>query len=131
MNLRGEIINFQQKKTESLNQAWTRFYDLIHTCPDHGLPDIVLIQHFQHGLILDSIFRLLALTKGSLFHENPTEGLEFLERILAMPIRKESQGEEIKGHSRSWIDRIVVYLLFFFRALVNYLSNRENHSKKK
>jgi hypothetical protein len=50
MNLRNHIINFRQTKTESLSQAWTRFHDLIHTCPDHGLPDIVLIQHFQHSL---------------------------------------------------------------------------------
>jgi hypothetical protein len=88
-NLRSYIINFRQTKTESLSQAWTRFYDLIHSCTNHGLPDIVLIQYFQHGLYRDNIFRLLALTKGSLFHENPTEGLEILERILYMPTRRE------------------------------------------
>jgi hypothetical protein len=76
MNLRRQIIKFQQAKTESLSQAWTRFHDIMHICPDHGLPYIVLIQHFHHGLSQDNIFRLLALTKGSLFHENLTEGLE-------------------------------------------------------
>jgi hypothetical protein len=58
-------------------------------------------QHFQHGLSRDNVFRLLALTKGSLFHENPTEGLEILENILAMPIRREVQSEEIKDQSQS------------------------------
>jgi hypothetical protein len=131
MHLRNHIINFRQTKTESLSQAWTRFHDLIHTCPNHGLPDIVLIHHFQHGLSRDNVFRLLALTKRSLFHENPTEGLEILERILAMPVRGESQSEEIKDHSRSWIYRIITYLSFFFQTLMNYFSNQESHSKKK
>jgi hypothetical protein len=131
MNLRSHIINFRLTKTKSLSQAWTRFYDLIHTCPDHVLPDIVLLQHFQHGLSRDNVFRLLALTKGSLFHENPTEGLEYFERILAMPIRGEFQCEEIKDHSQSWIYRIIAYLSFFFQTLVNYFSNQESHSKKK
>jgi hypothetical protein len=43
MNLPNHIINFRQTKTESLSQAWTRFHGLIHTCLDHGLPDIVSI----------------------------------------------------------------------------------------
>jgi hypothetical protein len=123
MNLRSHINNFQQTKTESLSQEWTRFHDLIHICPDHGLPDIVLIQHFQHGLSRDNVFRLLALTKGSLFHENPTDGLEIIERNLAMPVRRESQSKKIKDHSQSWIYRIIAYLSFSFQTLVNYLSN--------
>jgi hypothetical protein len=45
MNLRRQFINFQKTKTESLSQAWTRFHDLIHICPDHGLPDIVLTRN--------------------------------------------------------------------------------------
>jgi hypothetical protein len=103
INLRSYIINFRQTKTESLIQAWTRFYNLIHTCPDHGLPDIVLLQHFQHSLSRDNVFCLLELTQGSLFHKNPAEGLEILEKILAMPVRRESQSEEIKDLSQSWI----------------------------
>jgi hypothetical protein len=47
MHLRSHIINFQQTKTESLSQAWIRFHDLMHICPDHGLQDLVLIQHFS------------------------------------------------------------------------------------
>jgi hypothetical protein len=43
MNLRRKIIKFQQMETESLSQAWTRFHDLMHICPDHGLLVIVLI----------------------------------------------------------------------------------------
>jgi hypothetical protein len=74
MNLRSHIINFQQMKTESLSQAWTRFHDLKHTCPDHGQLDIVLIQHFQHGLSQDTVFRLLPLTRGSLLHEIQLRG---------------------------------------------------------
>jgi hypothetical protein len=88
----------------------------------------VLIQHFQHGLSLDNIFRLLALTKGSLFHENPAEGLEILENILALPVRREAQSEEIKDLSQSWIYRIIAHPSFFFQ---NYLSSQESHSKKK
>jgi hypothetical protein len=131
MNVQSHIISFQQTKTESLSQAWTRFHERIHICPDHSLLDIVLIQHFQHGLPRDNVFRLLALTKGSLFHKNPTKRLEILARIIAMPDRRESRCEEIKDHSQSWIYQIITYLSFFFGTLVNYLSNQESHSKKK
>jgi hypothetical protein len=101
MNHQRQIIKFRQVKTESLSKAWTRFHDLIHICPDHGLKDILLIQHFLHGLSRDNVFRFLELTKGLLFHENLTKGLEILERILAMPIRRESRCKEIKDHSQS------------------------------
>jgi hypothetical protein len=62
----------------------------MHICLDHGLPDIVLIQHYLHDLSRDNVFRFLAFTKRSLFHENPTEGLEILEKILVMPVIGES-----------------------------------------
>jgi hypothetical protein len=63
---------------------------------------MVLLQHFQHDLFRGNIFRLFALTNGSLFHETPIERLEILERILAMPIKKEFQSEGINDHSQSW-----------------------------
>jgi hypothetical protein len=35
-----------------------------------------------------------------------------------MPIRRESQSEEIKDYSQSWIYRIIAYLSVFFPTLV-------------
>jgi hypothetical protein len=65
------------------------------------------------------------------FTKNLTEGLEILERILAMSVKRESQSEEIEDYSQSQIYWIITYLSFFFQILVNYLSSRGNHSKKK
>jgi hypothetical protein len=65
------------------------------------------------------------------FYKNLTKGLEILERVLAIPVRRESQSEEIEDHSQSWIYQIIAYLSFFFQTLVNYLDNQESHSKKK
>jgi Retrotransposon gag protein len=35
--LRGQIVNFEQKGNESLYDAWERFKDLLRLCPHHGL----------------------------------------------------------------------------------------------
>jgi Retrotransposon gag protein len=35
--LRGQIMNFGQKRNESLYDAWKMFKDLLRLCPHHGL----------------------------------------------------------------------------------------------
>jgi len=41
--LRAEITPFIQRDGESLYEAWDRFKDLQRECPDHAVPDWLLI----------------------------------------------------------------------------------------
>jgi hypothetical protein len=58
---------------------------------------------------------LLELTQGLLFHENPTEGLEILERIISMEIRTS------KIEITSLVTRIATYIRALVGAQFTYL----------
>ena len=50
--LRNEILMFQQRQGETLNEAWTRFKDLLQKVPHHGLDLWFQIQIFYDGVNL-------------------------------------------------------------------------------
>ena len=48
--LRGNIVSFQQQKTETISEAWEHFQGYISDCPHHGMATWLLMQTFYHGL---------------------------------------------------------------------------------
>ena len=44
--LRNDILMFQQRQGESLYEAWTRFKDLLHKVPHHGIDLWLQVQIF-------------------------------------------------------------------------------------
>ena len=59
-NLRRQITSFQQSSTETLQEAWEIFKQIIRECPHHGFEKWFLVLQFHGGLfqvspaILDS-----------------------------------------------------------------------------
>ncbi|GKB51185.1 reverse transcriptase domain-containing protein [Tanacetum coccineum] len=49
-NLRNEIIRFQQRFSETLDEAWDRFKDLLNKCPHHGFSPLHQIDTFYNSL---------------------------------------------------------------------------------
>jgi len=47
--LRGNIVSFQQQKTETIPEAWERFQEYISDCPHHGMAKWLLMQTFYLG----------------------------------------------------------------------------------
>ena len=47
--LRNDILMFQQHQGETLYEAWTRFKDLLHKVPHHGIELWLQIQIFYDG----------------------------------------------------------------------------------
>nr|XP_009598390.1 uncharacterized protein LOC104094218 [Nicotiana tomentosiformis] len=44
------ILNYRQRPTESLQETWDRFKDMLVKCPYHGIPEQILVQRFYMGL---------------------------------------------------------------------------------
>ena len=63
--LRGNIVSFQQHKTETIREAWERFQGYISDCRHHGMARWLLMQTFYYGLTQKSHECLDASTKGS------------------------------------------------------------------
>ena len=75
--LRGNIVSFQQQKTEAISEAWERFQGYISDCPHHGMATWLLMQTFYHGLTQKARECLDASAKGS-FLELTTGKAEIL-----------------------------------------------------
>nr|GEZ71962.1 reverse transcriptase domain-containing protein [Tanacetum cinerariifolium] len=48
--LRNEITNFLQKPSETFNEAWERFKDLLRQCPHHGFSELHQSDTFYNAL---------------------------------------------------------------------------------
>lgn len=81
----------QQLPTKDLHETWIRFKNKIKQCPNHGLPDDVLLQTFNRSL--DAVNKSAAnnVAKGSLM-ENSFEVASGLLDKLARLIKLGIQG---------------------------------------
>ena len=59
--------------------AWNHFASWVKTCPVLGIPEPVLLQHFQFGLCKCSAMTLHARSGGSFVLLSPEKGKEHLE----------------------------------------------------
>jgi hypothetical protein len=50
IDLHNEVLNFAQKKGESLGAAWSRYNQLALSGIELSILDAMFIQHFMHGL---------------------------------------------------------------------------------
>ncbi|GJT86585.1 reverse transcriptase domain-containing protein [Tanacetum coccineum] len=50
MNLKNDIMNFQQKFKEMFSEAWDRFKELLRKCPHHGFSKLHQIDTFYNAL---------------------------------------------------------------------------------
>jgi hypothetical protein len=82
IDLQNEILNFAQKKGESLGAAWSRYNQLALSGPELSILDDMFMQHFVHGLGTESA-EYLDMTSGGVFvHCTVEEGMLILDRIL-------------------------------------------------
>jgi hypothetical protein len=82
INLRNEVLNFAQKEGESLGAAWSRYNQLALLGPELSIPDAMFMQHFVHGLGIESA-EYLDMTSGGVYvHCMIAEERLILDRIL-------------------------------------------------
>jgi hypothetical protein len=62
----NKVLNFAQKEGESLGVAWSRYNQLVLSGPELSIPDAKFMQHFVHGLGIESA-EYLDMTSGGVF----------------------------------------------------------------
>ena len=79
-SLSRAILDFEQRKKDSIGVAWARFSTLIHVGPDLFLPDSILLWLFCLGM--DANLCLDVTARGRFTHKTMTEQVEFLEHFI-------------------------------------------------
>jgi hypothetical protein len=82
IDLRNEVLNFSQNEGENLGAAWSRYNQLALSCPELSILDAIFMQHFMHGLGIESAEYLAMISRGVFVHCTVEEGMLILDRIL-------------------------------------------------
>nr|GEU64647.1 putative reverse transcriptase domain-containing protein [Tanacetum cinerariifolium] len=79
MNLRIEILFFQQKFHESFHEAWERYKDLLRSCPHHGFTELHQLDTFYNALNPADQDSLNTAAGGNLLEKTPQDALTIIE----------------------------------------------------
>jgi hypothetical protein len=91
IDLHNKVLNFAQKKGESLGAAWSGYNQLALSGLELSILDAMFIQHFVHGLDTESA-EYLDMTSGGVFvHCMVEEGKSILDKILLVTPLEELQ----------------------------------------
>ncbi len=72
-NLRQQICSIRQEEDERFHSYWERFNNLVARCPQHQIPDNLLLTHFYEGLLEQQRNLVDASSNGTIFNKNPDE----------------------------------------------------------
>ncbi|GJZ37589.1 reverse transcriptase domain-containing protein [Tanacetum coccineum] len=81
LQLRKDILNFQQLPTESVFEAWERFKSCLRKCPDHR----ILLDHqiltFYHGITMIDRDKIMVAAGGNIMQKTPQEAYDLIENM--------------------------------------------------
>ena len=72
-NLRQQICSIKQGDDERFHTYWERFNNLVDRCPQHQIPDNLLVTHFYEVLQETQRNLVDASSNGTIFNKNPDE----------------------------------------------------------
>jgi hypothetical protein len=106
IDLHNEVPNFAQMEGESLGAAWSRYNQLALSGLELSISDAMFMQHFVHGLGIEST-EYLDITSGGVFvHCMVEEGKSILDRIILVTPLEDLQ---IKAQLISEDEPIITY----------------------
>nr|GEV93759.1 reverse transcriptase domain-containing protein [Tanacetum cinerariifolium] len=79
INLRNEIMRFQQIFNESFYEAWERFNDLLRACPHPGFSELHQLDTFYNALNVNDQDSLNSAAGGNFLDNMPRECLKIIE----------------------------------------------------
>jgi hypothetical protein len=79
--LRNDILMFQQRQGETLYEAWTRFKDLLHKVPHHGIDLWLQVQIFYDHIDLSTRRTIDQSAGGKLRDLSAEESWELIEDL--------------------------------------------------
>ncbi|GJS88402.1 reverse transcriptase domain-containing protein [Tanacetum coccineum] len=81
LQLRKEILNFQQLLAESVFEAWERFKSCLRKCPDHIILLLDQFLTFYHGITMINQEQIMVATGGNLMRKTPQEAYDLIENM--------------------------------------------------
>ena len=91
--LKRQILNYSQKTSESFEQAWECYKDILLACPHHGYDKGMTIMYFYDGLQVSSKQFIDTMCNGLFFEKTPTEAHAYLEELAEHTRRWETSSE--------------------------------------
>ncbi|XP_010244273.1 PREDICTED: uncharacterized protein LOC104588150 [Nelumbo nucifera] len=82
-NIKKEICGIRQFSGETLYEYWERFKQLCASCPEHQIPDQLLIQYFYEGLLSMDRSMIDAASGGVLVDKTLTQAGELISNMAA------------------------------------------------
>ncbi|GKA15413.1 reverse transcriptase domain-containing protein [Tanacetum coccineum] len=73
LQLKKDILNFQQLPMESVFKAWERFKSCLRKCPDHRIWLINQIFTFYHGITMVDQDKIMVAAGGNILRKTPQE----------------------------------------------------------
>nr|GEU30260.1 reverse transcriptase domain-containing protein [Tanacetum cinerariifolium] len=81
LQLRKDILNFQQLPTESVFEAWERYKSCLRKCPDHRIILVDQILTFYHGITMIDQEKVMVATGGNIMRKTPQEAYDLIENM--------------------------------------------------
>ncbi len=82
-NIRKEICGIKQMTRETLHEYWERFQQLTLSCPQHQVPEQLLLQYFYDGLLFMDRNMIDAASGGALMNKTPEEARNLISSMAA------------------------------------------------
>ncbi|XP_075486393.1 uncharacterized protein LOC142526005 [Primulina tabacum] len=82
-NIRKDICGIRQLQGEALYEYWERFKQLCSSCPQHQIPEQLLVQYFYKGLSLFDRNMIDAASGGALVNKTPQEARALISNMAA------------------------------------------------
>ncbi|GKB65031.1 reverse transcriptase domain-containing protein [Tanacetum coccineum] len=82
LQLRKDILNFQQLPTEIVFEAWERFKSCLQKCPDHRILLLHQILTFYHGITMIDQNKIMVAAGGSIMRKTPQEAYDLIENMI-------------------------------------------------
>ncbi|XP_075504541.1 uncharacterized protein LOC142541979 [Primulina tabacum] len=82
-NIRKDICGIRQLHEENLYEYWERFKQLCASCPQHQIPEQLLVQYFYEGLSLFDRNMIDAASGGALVNKTPQEARALISNMAA------------------------------------------------
>lgn len=82
-NIRKDVCGIRLLNGEILYEYWERFKQLCASCPQHQIPDQLLIKYFYEGLSIMDRNMIDATSGGALVNKTPTETRNLISIMAA------------------------------------------------
>ncbi|GJW38796.1 reverse transcriptase domain-containing protein [Tanacetum coccineum] len=81
MQLRKDILNFQELPTELVFEAWERFKSCLRKCPDHRNLHNDQILTFYQGITMINRDKIMMVAGGNIMRKTPQEAYDLIENM--------------------------------------------------